>query len=202
MLHQPVPKDREEARRFVLQAARDYDVKFIRLWFTDILGFLKSFAITIAELERALEEGMGFDGSSIEGFTRIEYRSPDPACNPYLTFSVMLAAGMEGMEKGYQLPEPVEANVFEMSPAERERQGIGTIPGSLWEAISLTESSTLARRSLGEHVFANLLANKRIEWDRYRTQVTEYELKNTLRSCESPHPVGRMPAERRGVEVA
>jgi len=447
LLHPAVPNNREEARRFVLQAARDYDVKFIRLWFTDILGFLKSFSITVAELERALEEGMGFDGSSIEGFTRIdesdmiampdptsfcllpwrprensvarmfcdvlwpdgspfegdpryvlkqnlarasaqgltyfvgpeleyfyfadsngtqfidqsgyfdltppdmasdirrdtvltleamgipvevshhevapsqhevdlrysealtmadnvmtyrvvvkqmaqkhgvyatfmpkpvfgvngsgmhvhqslfkgernaffelsdqhhlsptgrgfmagllhhaqeitlvtsqwvnsykrlvpgyeapvyitwalrnrsdliripqykpgkenatriEYRSPDPACNPYLTFSVLLAAGLEGMEKGYQLSEPVEENVFDMSPAEREQRGIGTLPGSLLEAITLTESSDIVRRALGEHVFANLIANKKIEWDRYRTQVTEFELKQYL----------------------
>ncbi len=115
-----------------------------------------------------------------EQATRIEYRSPDPACNPYLTFSVMLAAGLEGIEKGYQPPEPIEENVFAMSPAEREGQGISTLPGSLWEAICLAEGSTLARRSLGEHVFANLIANKKIEWDRYRTQVTEYELKQHL----------------------
>jgi glutamine synthetase len=447
MLHPPVPKDRQEARRFVLQAARDHDVRFIRLWFTDILGFLKSFAITVAELERAMEEGTGFDGSSIQGFTRIdesdmiampdpttfsllpwrprenavarmfcdvlwpdgrpfegdpryvlkqnlaraaaqgytyyvgpeleyfyfkdsqgtqvldqsgyfdltppdvatdmrrdtvltleamgimvevshhevapsqhevdlrytdaltmadnvmtyrlvvkqiaqqhgvyatfmpkpifgingsgmhvhqslfkeernaffdaqdkyhlsptgrnlsagllrhapeitmvtsqwvnsykrlvpgyeapvyitwarrnrsdliripeykpgkeqatriEYRSPDPACNPYLTFAVMLAAGLEGIEKGYQAPEPVEENVFEMSPAERERHGIGTLPGSLWEAICITENSAIVRSSLGEHVFTNLIANKKLEWDRYRTQVTEFELKQYL----------------------
>lgn len=447
MTQPPVPKDREEARRFVLQAARDYDVRFVRLWFTDILGFLKSFSMTVTELEKALEEGMGFDGSSIEGFTRIdesdmiampdpttfsllpwrprenavarmfcdvlwpdgrpfegdprhilkqnlakcsaqgytyyvgpeleyfyfkdaqgtefvdrggyfdlippdvasdlrrdtvltleamgipvevshhevapsqheidlrytdaltmadnvmtyrivvkqvaqkhgvyatfmpkpvfgvngsgmhvhqslfqgernaffdphgkyhlsalclnfmagllrhapeitmvtsqwvnsykrlvpgyeapvyitwarrnrsdliripeykpgkehatrlEYRSPDPACNPYLTFSVMLAAGLEGVTKGIQPAEPVEENVFEMGPTERERRGIGTLPGSLWEAICLTEQSPLVRRALGEHVFTNLIANKKIEWDRYRTQVTEYEIKQYL----------------------
>jgi glutamine synthetase len=115
-----------------------------------------------------------------ENATRIEYRSPDPACNPYLTFSVMLAAGLEGMEKRYQLSEPVEENVFEMSKAEREQRGINTLPGSLLEAIALTESSDIVRRALGEHVFANLIANKNIEWDRYRTQVTEFELKQYL----------------------
>mgnify|MGYP001569925503 CR=1 FL=1 len=447
MTQPPVPKDREEARRFVLQAARDYDVRFVRLWFTDILGFLKSFSMTVTELEKAMEEGMGFDGSSIEGFTRIdesdmiampdpttfsllpwrprenavarmfcdvlwpdgrpfegdprhvlkqnlakcsaqgytyyvgpeleyfyfkdaqgtefvdrggyfdlippdmasdlrrdtvltleamgipvevshhevapsqheidlrytdaltmadnvmtyrivvkqvaqkhgvyatfmpkpvfgvngsgmhvhqslfqgernaffdphgkyhlsalclnfmagllrhapeitmvtsqwvnsykrlvpgyeapvylswaqrnrsdlirqpvykqgkeketrfELRSPDPACNPYLCFSVMLAAGLAGVTKGIQPAEPVEENVFEMGPTERERRGIGTLPGSLWEAICLTEQSPLVRRALGEHVFTNLIANKKIEWDRYRTQVTEYEIKQYL----------------------
>ena len=302
-------------KEYVLKTAKEKDVKFIRLWFTDILGFLKSFAITIEELEGALEEGMGFDGSSIEGFaridesdmmasdlrrdtvltleemgigveyshhevapsqheidlrytdaltmadnamtyrlvvkeialrhnvyatfmpkpifgengsgmhthqslfkgdknaffdkndsyhlskvgkcyiagllkhapeitsitnqwinsykrlvpgyeapvylswaernrsdlirvpvykpgkenaTRIEFRSPDPACNPYLAFAVMLAAGLEGIEKEYELPEPVEENVFEMGEAERKKRGIGTLPGNLHDAILLT----------------------------------------------------------------
>lgn len=115
-----------------------------------------------------------------EKSTRIEYRSPDPACNPYLTFSVMLAAGLYGIEKGLEPPEPVEQNVFEMSEEERKERGIGTLPGSLHEAISLTEKSKLVRDALGDHVFFSFITNKKIEWDRYRTQVTDYELKRYL----------------------
>jgi len=115
-----------------------------------------------------------------EKATRIEFRSPDPACNPYLAFSVMLAAGLEGIEKEYEVPDPVEENVYEMTEEERERRGIGTLPGSLWEAIQLTEKSELVRQSLGDHVFDAFIENKKIEWDQYRSQVTDYELKKYL----------------------
>jgi len=115
-----------------------------------------------------------------ENATRVEFRSPDPACNPYLAFSVMLAAGLEGIEKEYELPDPVEENVFEMSEEERRRRGIETLPGDLFEAIQLTERSELVRRALGDHVFFTFIKNKKIEWDLYRTQVTDYELKRYL----------------------
>jgi glutamine synthetase len=115
-----------------------------------------------------------------EKATRIEFRSPDPACNPYLAFSVMLAAGLEGIEKGYEAPEPIEENVYEMTEEERQKRGIGTLPASLLEAILLTEKSELVRKALGEHVFSAFIQNKKIEWDHYRTQVTEYELKRYL----------------------
>jgi glutamine synthetase len=115
-----------------------------------------------------------------EKATRVEFRSPDPACNPYLAFSVMLAAGLEGIEKGYEAPEPVEENVYEMTDKERERRGIGTLPPDLLEAINLTENSDVVRRALGEHVFDAFIRNKKIEWDQYRTQVTEYEIKRYL----------------------
>ncbi len=115
-----------------------------------------------------------------ETATRIELRSPDPACNPYLAFSVMLAAGLEGIEKKYELPPPTEENVFEMSPEKRKRKGIKTLPGSLYEAIVLTEKSQLVREALGDHAFNSFIQNKKVEWDRYRTHVTDYELKNYL----------------------
>ncbi len=111
-----------------------------------------------------------------ENSTRVEFRSPDPACNPYLAFSVMLAAGLEGIENGYEVPEPVEENVYEMSEEERERRGIGTLPGSLIEAVQLTEKSEVVRKALGDHVFDAFVKNKRIEWDQYRSQVTDYEI--------------------------
>jgi len=112
--------------------------------------------------------------------TRIEFRSPDPACNPYLAFAVMLAAGLEGIEKKYELPSPVERNVYEMTAAEREELNIGTLPGSLGQAIELAENSDLVRKALGDHVFENLIENKKIEWDNYRSMVTGYELERYL----------------------
>ena len=115
-----------------------------------------------------------------ETATRIELRSPDPACNPYLAFSVMLAAGLEGIQKGYKLPPPVEENVFEMSPEEQKQKRIKTLPGSLYEAIQLTEKSQLVREALGDHAFNSFIQNKKVDWDRYRTHVTDYELKNYL----------------------
>jgi glutamine synthetase len=115
-----------------------------------------------------------------ETSTRIEFRVPDPACNPYLAFSVMLAAGLEGIEKKYELVDPVEENVFEMSAEERQRRGIGNLPGDLSAAISLTENSQLVRDALGNHLFESFVKNKKIEWDLYRTQITEYELRRYL----------------------
>ncbi len=115
-----------------------------------------------------------------EKATRIEYRSPDPACNPYLAFAVMLAAGLEGIEKEYECPPPVERNVYEMTDKERTELGIGSLPGDLYEAIELAENSDLVRRTLGHHLFAKFIENKKIEWDRYRAQVTGWELEHYL----------------------
>jgi len=128
-----------------------------------------------ADLIRIPEYQLGKEKS-----TRIEYRSPDPACNPYLAFSVMLAAGLEGIEKKYEPPPPVERNVYEMTERERLEQGIGTLPGSLYEAIRLTENSEVVRKALGEHVFGTFIQNRKMEWDAYRSQVTDYELKQYL----------------------
>ena len=115
-----------------------------------------------------------------EESVRIEYRAPDPACNPYLAFSVMLAAGLEGMDKEYETPDPVEENVHDMSAEERKKHGIRTLPESLWEAIQFAEHSELVRQALGDHVFDSLIQNKKIEWNNYHSQVTEYEIKRYL----------------------
>ena len=115
-----------------------------------------------------------------EESVRVEYRAPDPACNPYLAFSVLLAAGLEGVEKEYPVPDPVEANVYQMSEEERKAVGVETLPGSLFEAISYAEQSQLVKRTLGEHVFNSFIKNKKIEWDSYRTHVTDYEIKRYL----------------------
>ena len=115
-----------------------------------------------------------------EKATRAEFRSPDPACNPYLTFAVMLAAGLKGVEEEYELPPPVEVDVYHLSEEELSVRGIGTLPGSLGEAIELMERSELVRECLGDHVFWSFIRNKKAEWDDYRAQVTEYELKKYL----------------------
>lgn len=115
-----------------------------------------------------------------ENATRIEFRVPDPACNPYLTFSVILAAGLDGIEKKSVLVDPTEENVYEMHPEERQKRGIGSLPGNLFEAVSLTENSQLVRKALGEHVFKSFVRNKKIEWENYRMQVSAYEVKRYL----------------------
>jgi glutamine synthetase len=108
--------------------------------------------------------------------TRIEYRAPDPACNPYLTFAVVLAAGLKGIEEGYDLPPETNDNLYEMSNDERRRAGIKTLPGSLSEALAVMETSDLVAETLGDHVFEWFLRNKREEWAAYKTQVTQFEL--------------------------
>jgi glutamine synthetase len=115
-----------------------------------------------------------------ENATRIEYRAADPACNPYLVFSVMLAAGLKGIEEGYTCPEPIEENVFEMSEEAQKERGIEQLPGSLQQALDLAESSDLLRECLGEHLYESLLVNKRMEWTNFRRHVTDYELERYL----------------------
>lgn len=115
-----------------------------------------------------------------EKATRIEFRSPDPACNPYLAFSVMLAAGLAGVENGYELPDPVEKDVYHLSEREKAELGIESLPGSLSEAIELTEQSELVHKTLGDHVFYSLIDSKKIEWDGYRMQVHPYEIEKYL----------------------
>ena len=115
-----------------------------------------------------------------EKATRVELRSPDPVCNPYLAFSAMLAAGMKGVKDNYELPPPVEENIYDMTPFDRREHHIDTLPGDLYEAIREFKESELMREALGEHVFNKLIANKQIEWDRYRGIVSQYELKKYL----------------------
>lgn len=112
--------------------------------------------------------------------TRAEFRCPDPACNPYLAFATMLAAGLEGMKNNYELPTAIEEDIFEMNAQRRKEVGIESLPGSLGEAIACTENSKLVREALGDHIFEKFLENKRIEWDQYRTQVTKWELDKYL----------------------
>ncbi|PIZ13838.1 MAG: type I glutamate--ammonia ligase, partial [Elusimicrobia bacterium CG_4_10_14_0_8_um_filter_37_32] len=115
-----------------------------------------------------------------EKATRIELRAPDPACNPYLAFACMLRAGIKGMEEKLKAPEPIEENIYEMTENEKKKRGIKSLPGSLIEALGLTEKSAIVKETLGEHTFNEFIGNKKIEWDNYRIQVTNYELDRYL----------------------
>ncbi len=113
-----------------------------------------------------------------ENASRIELRSPDPACNIYLALTGILAAGYAGIEENLELSQPVETNIYEMLPEEKSRNSIETLPGSLIEAIHETEKSTLVKDALGEHIFTKFIENKKIEWDKYRICVSQYEIEN------------------------
>ena len=115
-----------------------------------------------------------------EKATRAEFRCPDPACNPYLAFAVMINAGLTGIEKGYELPDPVEEDIFEMSVKAREERGIESLPGNLHDAITATEQSDVVREALGDHIFEKFVENKKIEWDKYRSHVSQYEIETYL----------------------
>jgi glutamine synthetase len=112
--------------------------------------------------------------------TRCEVRMPDPACNPYLAFAVMLASGLDGIEKGLDCGEPVNRNIFTMSDREKRRLKIRQLPGDLSEALDLFEQDGLLRETLGEHIFTNFLRNKREEWHRYVSVVHGWEREQYL----------------------
>jgi len=112
--------------------------------------------------------------------TRAEMRCPDPACNPYLCFAGMLQAGLEGIERGYELPEPMEQNLYHLTPDERAQRGIEQLPETLGEAIEVAAESELVLRVLGEHTFKRFIEIKREEWEEYRVQVTPWEIERFL----------------------
>lgn len=115
-----------------------------------------------------------------ENATRIELRNPDPGGNPYLQFAVMIAAGLEGIERGYKLPASVDKNIYELSEAERKELDIPVLPGSLGEAVELFSQSELMKKTLGTHMFERFVEIKSREWDEYRMYVTKWELDRYL----------------------
>jgi len=115
-----------------------------------------------------------------EKSTRIEFRSPDPACNPYLAFACMVCSGLKGIKENYDLPEPVEIDVYHLTEEERRDMKLDVLPGSLIEAIEIAEKSNFLREILGDHIYTNLLTAKKIEWDEYRKRVHEYERQTYL----------------------
>lgn len=112
--------------------------------------------------------------------TRVELRCPDPTCNPYLSFAIILAAGLDGIEKKLSPAPSVEQNIFQMTAEERDSKGIGSLPGSLAEALSQFRADPLAKTVLGEHIFSRFVEAKEKEWDDYRTRVTPWELESYL----------------------
>jgi glutamine synthetase len=115
-----------------------------------------------------------------EQATRAEIRCPDPACNPYLTFAALLHAGLEGIERGYELPEPMETNLYHLTAEQRRERGIISLPETLGEAIDELAVSELARKALGPHIFDRYVELKRKEWDEYRVQLTRWEMERYL----------------------
>ena len=115
-----------------------------------------------------------------EQATRAELRCPDPACNPYLTFAALLHAGLEGIEKGYELPEPMETNLYHLTAEQRRERGIVSLPETLGEAIDEMAQSELMRKALGPHIFDRYVELKRKEWDEYRVQLTDWEMRRYL----------------------
>jgi glutamine synthetase len=115
-----------------------------------------------------------------EQATRCELRCPDPSCNPYLTFAAMLHAGLEGIEQGYAMPDPIEANLYDLTPAERSKLGVEQLPETLGEAVEEMAKSELVRKALGDHVFERYIDLKHEEWEDYRVQVTPWELERYL----------------------
>ena len=112
--------------------------------------------------------------------TRVEYRAVDPACNPYLAFSVLLAAGLRGVEDGLELPPEARVNLYDLSRGEQRDLGVAGLPANLSEALDEMEESTLVRDALGDHIFEWFLRNKRAEWSEYQRQVTPFELETYL----------------------
>jgi glutamine synthetase len=115
-----------------------------------------------------------------EQATRAEIRCPDPACNPYLTFASLLHAGLEGIEKGYELPPPMETNLYHLTPEQRRERGIVSLPETLGEAIDELSQSELMKKALGPHIFDRYVELKRKEWDEYRVQLTAWEMEKYL----------------------
>jgi glutamine synthetase len=145
-----------------------------------IVGYEAPTYVTWARNNRSALVRIPMTKPGKESSTRLEYRAPDPACNPYLTFSVILAAGLRGIEEGYELPTEASANVFAMTPEERAAEGIKPLPQSLDAALDVMEGSELVAETLGEHIFEWFLRNKRAEWFDYKSHVTQFELDRYL----------------------
>jgi glutamine synthetase len=147
-----------------------------------VVGFEAPVWITWAKNNRSALIRVPVTKADKASSTRIEYRAPDPACNPYLAFSVILAAGMEGIKHGYELPAQATQNIFELTAEEMTSLGVDPLPQSLSEALDVMESSKLVQHCLGEHIFEWFLRNKRSEWRAYKTHVSQWELERYLPS--------------------
>jgi glutamine synthetase len=147
-----------------------------------VVGFEAPIYISWARNNRSVVVNVPHAKKGKAESTRIEFRAPDPACNPYLAFSVVLAAGLKGIEESYELPPETTANLYQMTDEERLAEGISVLPGSLAEAVDVMERSELVAEALGEHVFEWFTRNKRAEWRQYKTQITQFELDRYYRN--------------------
>jgi glutamine synthetase len=112
--------------------------------------------------------------------TRLELRSPDPSCNPYLALAVILKSGIDGIKRGLKAPDPVNRNIYKMTPAERQALGVGSLPGTLGEALEALAQDEVVQEALGQHIYHRFVEAKQIEWDIYRTQVSDWEIEQYL----------------------
>lgn len=145
-----------------------------------IVGYEAPTYVTWARNNRSALVRVPVTKNGKESSTRIEYRAPDPACNPYLAFSVILAAGLEGIQQGYELLPEASTNVYELTAAELAAEGFHALPQSLSDALNEMEKSELVAEALGEHIFEWFLRNKRSEWFDYKSQITQFELDRYL----------------------
>jgi len=147
-----------------------------------VVGFEAPVYISWARNNRSVVVNVPHTKKGKPESTRVEYRAPDPACNPYLAFSVVLAAGLRGIEENYELPPETTANLYELTEEERLAEGIEMLPGSLADAINAMEDSELVAEALGEHVFEWFIRNKRAEWRDYKTHISQFELDRYYRN--------------------
>src|SRR4051794_10168298 len=147
-----------------------------------VVGFEAPIYISWARNNRSVVVNVPHAKKGKSESTRIEFRAPDPGANPYLAFSVVLAAGLKGIEEGYDIPAETTANLYELTEEERLAEGIESLPGSLSDALNVMESSELVAEALGEHVFEWFIRNKRAEWLAYKTQITQFELDRYYRN--------------------
>ncbi len=176
----------EEAQAFIagqLRHAREISIifaQYVNSYKRLVPGYEAPVYIAWSRKNRsALVRVPGFHPGQ-EKATRMELRCPDPAANIYLCFAALLHAGLEGIEKGYELPEPMERNLYDLSPTELQKLGIQSLPADLGEAIKDAENSELLQKALGEHTYTRLLELKRAEFEEYRLQVTPYEVQKFL----------------------
>src|ERR687886_632971 len=176
----------DEAKQFIagqLRHAREISIifaQFVNSYKRLVLGYEAPVYIAWSRRNRSALVRVPLYHPGKEQATRAELRCPDPSANIYLCFAALLHAGLEGIEKGYELPEPMERNLYHLSHEEREKMGITSLPSDLGEAIREAENSELLQKALGEHVFTRLLNVKREEWEDYRVQVTPYEIQKYL----------------------
>ena len=156
--------------------------QFVNSYKRLVAGFEAPIYISWARNNRSVVVNVPHTKAGKTDSTRVEYRAPDPACNPYLAFSVMLAAGLKGIEEGYELPRETTTNLYALTEQERIDAEIEVLPTSLSEAIDAMEHSELVADALGEHVFEWFIRNKRAEWQEYKAHITQFELDRYYRN--------------------